>query len=282
MGRPNLKLQTLLRLESKTLEAQFLNEVQYGMSCSRFEAEGILDVVKEIYFPFMDAAGTAAPPGRVTLMAVDADEPAGKSVADCRKRSVHLAVHRGGQDDKLLQRLGPAGFRQDRILDLCQQALSQGALLTREDLAFRVFFVSPRTITRDLKVLRDSQAGVMIPLRSTAHDLGPVLTHRTEIVRLALVGKTTSQICTILHHSPAAVANYLSTFVRCAQLSARNMEVGQIAFLLRRGPSLIGKYLALLASCEADANMSYHLDEMMRLGQCGGKKDVERWRASDG
>lgn len=282
MGRPNLKLQTLQRLESKTLEAQFLHEVQHGMSCSRFEAEGILDVVKEIYFPFMDAAGGKAPPGRITLMAVDADEPAGKAVADCRKRAICLAVHRGVQDDELLQRLGPAGFRQGRILDLCQEALSHGALLTREDLAFRIFFVSPRTITRDLKALRGQRPGVMIPLRSTVHDLGPVLTHRTEIVRLALVGKTTSQICRILHHSPAAVANYLSTFVRCVQLARREMQVGQIAFLLRRGPSLVGKYLDLLAACEDEANMAYHLDEMMRLGRCGGKKDSGRRRADDG
>ena len=46
----------------------------------------------------------------------------------------------------------------------------------------------------------------MIPLRSTVHDIGPVLTHRTQIVRLALEGKTTSQICRILHHCPQAVA----------------------------------------------------------------------------
>ena len=282
MGRANHKLQTLQRLESKTLEAQFLHEVQHGMSCSRFEAEGILDVVKEIYFPFLDAAGGGAPPGTITLMAVDADEPAGKSIADCRKRAVHLRVHRGRPDDELLQRLGPAGFRQERILDLCQEALSQGALLTREDLAFRIFFVSPRTLTRDMKALRDQRAGVMIPLRSTVHDLGPVLTHRTEIVRLALVGKTTSQICRILHHSPAAVANYLSTFVRCVQLARREMQVGQIAFLLRRGPSLVGKYLDLLAACEGEANMAYHLDEMMRLGRCGGEKDSGRRRDADG
>jgi DNA-binding CsgD family transcriptional regulator len=282
MRRPNHKQQTLERMESKTLEAQFLHEVQYGMSCSRFEAEGILDVVKDIYFPFMDAAGGKAPPGRITLMAVDADEPAGKALADCRKRAICLTVHRGIEDDKLLQRFGPAGFRQGRILDLCQEALSQGALLTREDLALRIFFVSPRTITRDLKVLRDGLAGVMIPLRSTVHDLGPVLTHRSEIVRLALVGKTTSQICRILHHSPAAVANYLSTFVRCVHLARRQMQVGQIAFLLRRGVSLIGKYLDLLAACEADANMAYHLDELMRLGRCGGKKQRPRRRGSDG
>ena len=51
-------------------------------------------------------------------------------------------------------------------------ALSQGALLTREDLAYRVFFVSPRTISRDLNILRRTTPGLMIPLRSTVHDNG--------------------------------------------------------------------------------------------------------------
>lgn len=69
---------------------------------------------------------------------------------------------------------GAAGFRQARIIDLCQEALSQGALLTREDLAYRVFFVSPRTITRDLNILREVDPDVMIPLRGCRHQLpGP-------------------------------------------------------------------------------------------------------------
>jgi hypothetical protein len=37
------------------------------------------------------------------------------------------------------------------------------------------------------------------------------------------------------------------------------MQVGQIAFLLRRGPSLIQKYLDILAECRDDRNMAYHL-----------------------
>jgi hypothetical protein len=53
---------------------------------------------------------------------------------------------RGPEDDRILQEKGSAGFRQARIPEICQEALSQGALLTREDLAYRVFFVSPRTI----------------------------------------------------------------------------------------------------------------------------------------
>jgi hypothetical protein len=275
MGLRNKDRETLRRLECKTLDAQFLTEVQQGLNCSAFEAHAVLEVVKEVYFPFLDQAQAQSPPGKITLLAVCADEPAGKPVAACQKLPVCLTLHRGAQDDRLLHEKGPAGFRLARIPDLCQEALSQGALLTCEDLAYRVFFVTPRTITRDLTALRQAQPGVRIPFRSTLHDIGPVLTHRTEIVRLALQGKTTSQICTILHHSPPAVANYIGTFIRCVQLHRKDLQVGQIAFLLRRGPALIRKYLDLLAQCEADKNMAYHLDEMMRIGQ-GGKRSSSR------
>jgi DNA-binding CsgD family transcriptional regulator len=180
----------------------------------------------------------------------------------------------------LIHDSGPAAFRQARLLDLCQQALSQGALLTSEDLAYRVFFVTPRTISRDLLVVRQAHPNVLIPMRSTLHDLGPVLTHRTQIVRLALQGKTTSQICQIMHHSPEAIANYLSTFTRCAQLAQHKMQVGQIAFLVRRGPSLVQAYLDLLAECQRDRNMEYHLNELLRIGSCGGEKKIARGRSA--
>ena len=266
MGFRNKKKEILERLNHKSLDAQFLHEIQYGLSCSPFEAEAVLEVVKEVYLPFFDGPSTKAPPGKVTLVAVSADEPAGKLIGDCEKQNVCLTLHRGAEDDRIIHEQGPSGFRQARIPDICQEALSQGALLTREDLAYRVFFVSNRTISRDLNILRQANPGVMIPLRSMVHDIGPVLTHRTEIVRLFLEGKTTTQICQILRHSPTAVNNYLSTFVRCVQLARKQMQVGQMAFLLRRSKTLIQKYLDLLAQCETDKNMDYHLEELMRLG----------------
>src|SRR3954447_7234667 len=272
MGIRHPDREVIARLDSKTLDARFTTEIQQGLNCSPFESQAVLDVVKEVYFPFLAAESTEPAPGRMTLIAVAADEPAGKPVADCQKQTVCLTLHRGKIDDLLFQKHGPAGFRQARLLDLCQQALSQGGLLTAEDLAYRVFFVTPRTISRDLIVVRRAHPDVLIPMRSTLHDLGPVLTHRTQIVRLALQGKTTSQICQTMHHSPEAVANYLSTFARCAQLAAKEIQVGQIAFLLRRGPALIRAYLELLAECKADRNMAYHLDELLRLGSCGGEK----------
>jgi len=282
MGRRNKDRETLGRLKSKTLDSRFLNEIQHGLNCSPFEAEAVLDVVQEVYCPLFSEQSGKAPPGKVGLVAVSADEPAGKPVADCEKQHVCLTVHRGAEDDRLLNEQGPVGFRRARILEFCQEAMSQNGLLTREDLAYRVFFVSVRTITRDLNALREANPQIVIPLRSTIHDIDPVLTHRTEIVRLALEGKTTTQICNIMHHSPQAVANYLSTFARCVQLSRKEMQVGQIAFLLRRGKALVRKYLDLLAQCELDKNMGYHLDELMRLGCCKGEKKLGERGEFDG
>ena len=272
MGVRDAKREELNRLDCKTLDAQFKTTIGQGLNCSPFEAEAVVEVVHEVYGAALGGSESAALPGRISLVAVDAEEPAGKPVAECEKQTVRLTVHRGGQDDRCLQEQGADGFRQSRIPDLCQEALSQGALLTREDLAYRIFFVSPRTISRDLQALRKADPKTLIPLRSTVHDIGPVLTHRTQIVRLALEGKTTSQICQIMRHSPAAVANYVSTFTRCAQLAKENMQVGQIAFLLRRGRGLVERYLELLEECRTDKNLSYHLEELLRIGQAGPLK----------
>jgi hypothetical protein len=268
MGVRNPRYEELLRLESKTLDAQFLTTVQQGLNCSPFESEAVLEVVKEVYFPFLAQAQTSALlPGKITLVGVCADEPAGKPIAKCEKRTICLTLHRGAEDDRLLQKEGPDHFRQARLPDLCQEALSQGALLTREDLAYRVFFVGTRTISRDLAAIRKQDPQLPVPLRSTVQDIGPVLTHRVQIVRLALAGKTMTEICRAMRHSPASVANYLSTFTRVAQLAARQMQASQIAFLLGRGRSLIERYLELVAQCQQDENFKYHLEQMIQLGR---------------
>ncbi len=263
---------------SACLQGGYTNDEQFSPRSRACGTEAVLEV-KEVYFPFWEQTTASAPPGKITLVVVCADEPAGKPVADCTKRTVCLTIHRGAEDDRLLQTEGPAAFRRSRIPELCQEALSQGALLTREDLAYRIFFVGTRTLSRDLSILRQQSPSIPLPMRSTVHDIGPVLTHRVQVVRLALQGKTTSEICSIRRHSPAAIANYLSTFARCVQLAHRNMQTSQIAFLLHRGRGLIESYLELLAECERDNNMTYHLQQLLQLGQCTaerpGKKKEE-------
>ena len=87
MSIRNAKQEELRRLESKTLDAQFKTAVQEGLNCSPFESEAVLGVVREVYFPFMGPSTGTAPPGKVTLVAVCADEPAGKPVSDCEMRA---------------------------------------------------------------------------------------------------------------------------------------------------------------------------------------------------
>jgi DNA-binding CsgD family transcriptional regulator len=274
MGVPDRKADRLKRLELKTLDSRFCHEIQHGLNCSPFEARAVLEVVRETYFPFLESNQPKLPPGKLSLVGVCADEPAGKPVASCQKRIVCLTVHRGLADDRILQEQGPAGFRRARILEACQDALSQGVLLTREDLAYRVFFVSPGTISRDLSALRKAKPQVLIPLRSTIHDIGSMLTHREQIVRLALKGKTTAEICMLTQHSPGAIANYLSTFARCAQLLQEGLQIGQIAFLLKRGERLIERYAALWKATKRDKNMAYHLNELLNMGKASTKKGV--------
>jgi len=100
MGVRNQQREILRRLDSKTLDAKFLVEVEHGLNCSPFEAEAVLEVVKEVYFPFIDEHCAKAPPGKVTLVAVSVDEPAGKPIAECEKQSVCLTVHRGAEEGK--------------------------------------------------------------------------------------------------------------------------------------------------------------------------------------
>lgn len=277
MGIRNVKRQELQRLEAKTLEARFLTEIQAGLNCSPFESEAVLQVVKEIYFPVLDQVDSPpVQPGKLSLIGVDADEPSGKPIAQCAKQVVWLTLHRGAVDDQILQEKGPAAFRQARIPQLCQEALSQGVLLTREDLAYRVFSNSPRTISRDLAALRKQHPEVPVPLRSTVHDIGPLLSHRVQIVRLALEGKTMTEICRHMHHSSGAVANYLSTFTRVAQLADKKLGAAQIAFLLHRGRGLIERYLELLAECQQNPNYAYQLQQLLVRGSVSAKKKLPK------
>ena len=80
MGVRNAKREELRRLECKTLDAQFRTVVREGLNCSPFEAEAVVDVVQEVYGPYLNGSDGSLPPGSIRLVAVDAEEAAGKAV----------------------------------------------------------------------------------------------------------------------------------------------------------------------------------------------------------
>jgi len=62
MGIRNRSKESRNRLAAKSLDTRFRHETQQGLNCSPFEAEAVLQVVKEVYFAFLNAELSMGPP----------------------------------------------------------------------------------------------------------------------------------------------------------------------------------------------------------------------------
>jgi hypothetical protein len=236
----------LNRLTAKTLDQVFAMRVKEGMGCSRFEAQALTDLVKEVYFPWL-AQPEAIQAGQLAMTAVSADEPGHKPLSQCKMVPVVLTLYAGEEDHKYrISQEGAQGtvaLRRRQIVRMAQEALDQGALLTAEDFAFRIFNCGLRTISRDLKAL--AEENTVVPLRSQQKDAGRALTHRVQAVELYLKRYTFSQIRQRIRHSLSSIANYVVTFAVVVAHTRDGHSVDEIAFLMQISPSLVQVYQAL-------------------------------------
>jgi hypothetical protein len=236
----------LNRLTTKTLDQVFIMRVKEGLSCSQFEAEALTDLVKEVYFPWL-AQPEAIRGGQLAMTAVSADEPGHKPLSQCKMESVVLTLYAGEEDHAYrLAQEGPKGtvaLRRRQLVRMAQEALDQGALLTAEDFAFRIFNCGLRTISRDLKAL--AEEGIVVPLRSQQKDAGRALTHRVQAVELYLKRYTFTQIRQRIHHTLSSIANYVVTFAVVVAHTRDGHSVDGIAFLMQISPSLVRAYQEL-------------------------------------
>ena len=235
----------LNRLAVKTLDQIFVMRLQKGLGCSMFEAEAVTELVREVYFPWL-ASPEAIQAGQLALTAVSAEEPGHKPLAQCKMKSVVLTLYAGEKDHKLRLEGGRQGIsrlRQRQIYRMAHEALDQGALLTAEDFAFRIFNCGLRTISRDLKAL--AEAGLSVPLRSQQKDAGRAVTHRTQAVELYLKRHTFTQISRRIRHSLSAIANYVVSFAIVVVHTRAGYAVEEIAFLMQISPELVRAYQEL-------------------------------------
>jgi len=236
----------LNRLTVKTLDQVFVARAQEGLGCSLFEAQALTELVKEVYFPWLSQP-EAIQAGQLMLTAVSADEPGHKPLSKCKMVPVVLTLYAGAEDHEYrLSQEGTKGtvaLRQRQIERMAQEALDQGALLTAEDLAFRIFNCGLRTISRDLKAL--AEQGIVVPLRSQQKDVGRALSHRVQAVELYLKRHTFTQIRQRIRHSYLAIANYVTTFSLIVAHTHDGRSVDEIAFLMQISASLVRQYQEL-------------------------------------
>ncbi len=230
------------RLEQKTLNQQFINRLIEGLNCSPFEAKAILDTVYEVFTPFMDISGQQGL-GDVHILCTSIEASSSKALKDAPMVRVRLTLDAGDQDLAIRKSDGIPALRRHRLERMSHQAYQQGALLTLEDFAFRLFNCGMRTLVRDMSYFREQS--IVLPLRSTIKDMGRGISHRSLIIRHWLAGKEYDYISKATHHSPTAVANYVSKFKRCIWLAGQGFDTHTISFLVGLSAKLTGHYWKL-------------------------------------
>lgn len=230
------------RLAQKQLDHQFLNEMIRGLECSPFEAQAILEAVYQVYHACFDTSGTLKP-GQLLLPVVAIEARPNMPLHDSPQITVTLTLDAGAEDLQVRQHHGVPGLRRYRLQRVCHEAFQQGGVLTIEDLANRLFNCGERTLSRDLKVLQTQQ--ISVPLRSTIHDMGRAISHRTIIIHEWLRGKEYTEIAWSRSHSIPAIQNYVTKFKRVVALSDAAFDSPTIAFLVKISPPLVEEYQAL-------------------------------------
>ena len=146
----NTSLAHWSRLQAKSLDAQFKNEMVVGLNCSPFEAQVIVEKVHEIYTPLLETS-QGLKPGQIQLIVIDASVAPNVALAKAKQRLVTLTLQAGDEDIEARKTGSIAELRRKRLCRMCQEAFQQGGLLTLEDLA-NLFNCGVRTLVNDLAV----------------------------------------------------------------------------------------------------------------------------------
>jgi len=231
----------LTRLESKTARAAIIQKIASDFNLMPLIAEAYYKQISSYFTQHADIELTS---GQICYEAVAADEPAGKHIALAKKVSCRLTLTDPNSDFEVLANYGLAGIRRHRILRLTRQAADQGALLSYEDLAI-LLTSSPSTMKRDIRQLKNE--GYFIMTRGAKHDMGPGLSHKTQILELYFKGYQFTEIEQKTNHSERAVWRYLRDFTQVATLHQQGFPKAQIYIITHLSEKLISEYLQLFS-----------------------------------
>jgi len=261
----NSSLKKWDRLEAKSLDNQFVNEIINGLNCSNFEARAVLDTVHKVYGDFFDSS-TELAPGKAKFIVISAEDFPSAKLDEATKVSVILTINDDKEDLPIKKEQGVVALRQHRLSRISNEAFMQGGLLTVEDIANRIFCCGERTILRDLKDLREQ--GIFVPLRSTIKDMGRTLSHRSLIVKEWIKGSEYTDISRKTNHSVKAINNYVRKFKQVVALMNDGYDVHTIAFLTKISEHLAEEYIDIKAHSDIVPSRMEELKSLLKKREC--------------
>jgi len=249
------------RLLAKDLDHQFKYRIEHGMGCTPFVSEAIVNAVHEVYLPVLDSQSNLKT-GQMLFQCLSTHNGSTSRIAEAEQLTVVLTIDAGSVDQEVRSKKGVEGLRRFRLCRVCSEAYNQGALLTVEDLAYRLFNVGERTIVRDLSMIRKD--GDNPPLRSTIKDMGRTISHKVVLIKNWLKGDELSDLNRKYNHSFSAIESYLNTFKRVVFLKHEGYATERIAYMQRISESLAKAYLDIWEQYKEKA-MPHRINEMIDL-----------------
>lgn len=241
------------RLSSKSVKNSIINNIANDFNLTPVLAEAYFNQIKNY---FIEHADISLNSGQIHCLAIDDREPAGKPVALCKKISVKLTLYDPNEDLSVYKNSGLRGLRHHRIIRITKEAISQGALLSYEDIAF-ILTTSVITIKRDIAHMR--RQGLTIPSRGWRHDMGKGSSHKTQIIELYIAGYQFSEIEKRTNHSETAVKRYIQDFAKIVLLHSKNFSVDQIRIATGFSNRLVGEYVKLFKKYSKQNNQRLQL-----------------------
>jgi hypothetical protein len=229
------------RLSEKTVERQFLYELERDFELAPATSRAVLEAAKQVLLSSGGNGGVRE--GQIRVTAVSVDEPAGKPLGAMKKIGVVLTMDGGLEDLEVIARFGATRLRRLRLVRMAEEAVDQGGVLTQEDLA-RLVQTDVRTIRRDVAALRGR--GVWVPTRGMVKQMGRGQSHKAKIVELYLCGMTYTEIMRRTRHSASAIKRYVESFGRVVVLWGRGVRCArEIGYVLGVSERLALEYLKL-------------------------------------
>ena len=225
------------RLKAKSPEAAIIEQISRDFNLAPFMARTQFEQMQRYFEQYL---GLPRDVGQMTFLAVSAETPPGRAVANCSRVAITLTLD--SPDDLAALRAGTATLRRSKIQRLTVEAQEQGALLTQEDLA-RLLCTSRSTIKRDIAYLRSQ--GVAVPTRGQVKDIGRGVSHKAHIVGDWLAGYTFSEIQRRRWHSIGSIERYCEAFLRVVRLHTYGLSVTEIRLSTGLSEHLIQEYLDL-------------------------------------
>jgi phosphatidylserine decarboxylase len=256
----NAQAEQARRLRIKTQEQQLARLAVDGAGLSPWEAEELVEAVKEVFFT--EPQDNPLRSGQMFYECAASSEGAGKPLDECKLIRAVLTLHEPG-DIQIAGRTGAEGLRRHCILRLTEEAREQGGLLTQEDLA-RLLHCDVRTIRRDVADFRER--GVMVATRGQQKDIGPGVTHRGVAIAHWIDGNEPVEVARRINHSLAAVERYLQTFARVVFLQQKQFDCFGTALTMGVSVASVKTYLAVYDQHRKRAEFTRRLQEIEIIG----------------